>query len=127
MDATETGAPLKRRRVLKYRRAPNLFCLETTPRLGDAAELPEGLRHRRALQNSESPHIQQRNSDLEGILEGTFNLKHSTLGGASEREGRMGADISCALGGALKTLFSVCMGCLLDYYSICLSEWENTS
>ena len=28
-------------------------------------------------------------------------------------------------GGAIKTLFWICMGSLLDYYSVCLSEWEK--
>ena len=28
-------------------------------------------------------------------------------------------------GGALKALFWIYVVCLLDYYSICLSEWEN--
>ena len=28
-------------------------------------------------------------------------------------------------GGTLKTFFFICMVCLLDYYSICLSEWKT--
>ena len=35
--------------------------------------------------------------------------------------------LCCTLGGGVaKTLFCIFMGCLLDYYSTCLSEWENT-